>query len=112
VGWQQILRLLEDPALIRAEIDRRLQALQDSAPRQRQEAVLRLESHRLRTRIAQLLEAYQEGLLSLEELRQRMPDLHRREQALQAELHSLADPAGDQQAYLRLADTVESFLAR
>jgi hypothetical protein len=112
VVWQQILRLLEDPTLIRAEIDRRLQALQNSAPRQRQEAALHRESRRLGKSIERLLEAYQEGLMSLEELRQRMPDLYRREQALQVELRSLADPAEDQQAYLHLANTVEDFLAR
>lgn len=38
-----------------------------------------------------LVNAYQEDLLSLEELRYRMPDLRRREQSAKAQLRSIAD---------------------
>jgi site-specific DNA recombinase len=54
-----------------------------------------------------LLTAYQEDLLSLDELRHRMPDLRRREHAIRAELQSIADQTTDRTAYLRLAETLE-----
>ena len=41
------------------------------------------------TRMQHHVGAYQEGLLSLDELRERMPNLRRREQADNAELHPL-----------------------
>jgi site-specific DNA recombinase len=59
-----------------------------------------------------LVTAYQESLLSLEELRARMPELRRRERTLQAELQSLTDQTNDRAAYLRLTETLASFLAR
>ena len=41
--------------------------------------------------IERVLTAYQENLLSLEQLRERMPFLRQREQALRAELQSIAE---------------------
>jgi len=38
-----------------------------------------------------LLTAYQEGLLALDELRERMPNLRRREQADNAQLQAIAN---------------------
>jgi site-specific DNA recombinase len=56
--------------------------------------------------------AYQESLLSLEELRDRMPELRRREKTLQAEVKSIADQTNDRAAYLRLTATLSTFMAR
>jgi hypothetical protein len=55
--------------------------------------------------IDRLLTAYQEGLLPIEELRERMPELRRREQASNAELQAIADQSVTCAAYLRLAET-------
>ncbi len=110
--WHEIVRLLEDPALIRAEIDRRLAAIRESSPSKRRESVLVKERTRLQKQIERLLDAYQESLLSLEELRRRMPALHKREQTIQSELQNLATAAVDQHAYLRVADTIEEFFSR
>ncbi len=41
-----------------------------------------------------------------------MPSLRQREQALRAELQSIADQANDRAALLRLAETLTAFLAR
>jgi site-specific DNA recombinase len=57
-----------------------------------------------------LLTAYQEDLLSLDELRRRMPELRQRERALQAELQSILDQVNDRAVYLRLAETLSGFL--
>lgn len=41
-----------------------------------------------------------------------MPVLRQREQALRAELQSIADQTNDRAAFLRLAETLTAFLAR
>ena len=62
--------------------------------------------------IERVLTAYQEDLVSLEQLRERMPRLREREQALRAELKAIAEQTRDRAAYLRLAETLSAFLAR
>ena len=62
--------------------------------------------------IERLLTAYQEGLLSLEQLRERMPALRHRQQTLSAELQAIADQTNDRAVFLRLAETLTAFLAR
>jgi site-specific DNA recombinase len=62
--------------------------------------------------IERLLNAYQEGLLSIEQLRERMPGLRQRKQTLRAELQAIADQTNDRAAFLRLAETLTAFLAR
>jgi site-specific DNA recombinase len=59
-----------------------------------------------------LLTAYQESLLALDELRERMPNLRRREQADNAELQAIVDQSVDCAAYLRLTETLTTFLTR
>jgi site-specific DNA recombinase len=59
-----------------------------------------------------LLNAYQEHLLSIEQLRDRMPSLRQGEQALRSELQAIADSTRDRDTFLRLAETLTSFLAR
>ena len=59
-----------------------------------------------------MLTAYQEDLLSLEQLRERMPALRQREQTLRTELQAIADQTRERAAYLRLAETLSAFLAR
>jgi site-specific DNA recombinase len=59
-----------------------------------------------------LLIAYQEGLASLEQLRCRMPELRKQDQAVQTELQSLETAASDQTKYLRLVETLADFHTR
>ncbi|MDD5268578.1 MAG: hypothetical protein PHO08_15865 [Methylococcales bacterium] len=59
-----------------------------------------------------LLTAYQEELLSLDELRVRMPPLLQREQAMQAELQAINHQTEDRAAYLQLVETLTTFLER
>ena len=58
------------------------------------------------------LTAYQEELLSLEQLRQRMPALRKQQQAVDAQLQSLALAAVDQSRYLRLTETLADFCTK
>ena len=112
VVWAEIVRLLEDPELIHNELDRRLAAAREADPTKRREEALRRDLVRIRKSIDRLLTAYQEGLLSLDELRERMPNLRRREQADNAELQAIVDQSLDRTAYLRLAETLATFLTR
>jgi site-specific DNA recombinase len=112
IVWKEVIRLLEAPELIRHEIERRLKEIQQSNPTKRKKEVLSKEIARIQKAIEKLLDAYQENLLQLDELRQRMPELRKREKALHAELQSLEAAAVDQHTFLRLAGTMESFLER
>jgi site-specific DNA recombinase len=112
VVWCHVVELLEDPELIRAEIERRVQDNQDSGAVKRRKEALSRELIRGQKAVEKLLDAYQEGLLELEELRQRMPELRKRGRALQSELQAIEAAAIDRQTFLRLAHNVESFLER
>ncbi len=110
--WSEVLKLLEDPSLIQAEITRRLAVAKDSNPNKRREESLQRDLARTRKGMERLVTAYQEALLSLEEMRTRMPELRRREQTLQAELKSISDQTNDRAAYMRLTETLSAFMAR
>ena len=110
--WTEILRLLEDPTLIQNELNRRLEAARDSSPTKRRQETLNRDLIRVRKSMERLLTAYQEELLSLDELRVRMPPLRQREQAMQAELQAINHQTADRAAYLQLAETLTAFLER
>src|SRR5882762_5278033 len=112
IVWTEVIRLLEEPALIHQELDRRLAAARTSDPTAKREQSLQRELTHVGKGTERLLTAYQEGLLSLEQLRERMPALRQREQALRAELQAIADQANDQATFLRLAETLTAFLTR
>ena len=112
VVWTEIVRLLEDPSLIQNELDRRLAAARTADPAKQRENVLHREVARTHKSIDRLLTAYQEELLSLDELRRRMPELRQREHALQTELQAILDQVNDRAVYLRLAETLSAFLAK
>jgi site-specific DNA recombinase len=112
VVWAEIVRLLEQPQLIDDEINRRLAAAREADPTKRREQTLRRQLARIRKSMDRLLTAYQEGLISLDELRQRMPDLRQREQADNSELQAIADQSVERAAYLRTAQSLTTFLAR
>jgi site-specific DNA recombinase len=112
IVWTEVLRLLEDPTLIQQELDRRLAAARSSDPAKKREQSLQRELAHVVKGIERLLSAYQEALMSIDELRERMPALRQREQALRAELQAIADQANDRAVFLRLAETLTAFLAR
>ena len=112
IVWGEVIRLLEDPTLIQQELDRRLAAARASEPTQQREQSVQRELNRVGKSIERLLSAYQEELLSLEQLRERMPALRQREQTLRAELQAIADQAMDRSNFLQLAETLAAFLAR
>jgi site-specific DNA recombinase len=112
IVWTEVVRLLEDPTLIQQELDRRLAAARCADPTKKREQALQRELTRVGKGIERLLNAYQEDLLSLEQLRSRMPSLRQRERVLRTELQAIADQATDRATFLRLAETLASFLGR
>jgi site-specific DNA recombinase len=112
IVWAEVIRLLEDPTLIQQELDRRLAAARSSDPTKKREQSLQRELVHVGKIIERLLSAYQEALMSIEQLRERMPGLRQREQALRAELQAIADQANDRAAFLRLAENLTAFLTR
>jgi site-specific DNA recombinase len=100
----EIVRLLEDPTLIQTELNRRLETARNSSPTKRQQDNVTQDLAQVQKRMDRLLTAYQEDLLSLNELRRRMPAMRQRKQRRQDELRSLSAQLVDQAAYLRLAE--------
>jgi site-specific DNA recombinase len=66
----------------------------------------------LENNIARLVTAYQEELITLTELRQRIPKLRKQQQTIESQLHSLEIASEDQSRYLRLAETLSEFRGR
>ena len=92
------------PTLIQAELDRRLAAARHAAPgRQRGDDLARQQA-RVATSLDRLVTAYQQELVTLDELRDRVAPLRRQQHAIAAELHSLQRASVDQAHYLRLAE--------
>jgi site-specific DNA recombinase len=112
IVWAEVIRLLEEPILIQQELDRRLAAARSSDPTRKREQSLQRDLTHVGKGIERLLNAYQEGLLSIEQLRERIPGLRQRQQTLRDELQAIADQTNDRAAFLRLAETLTAFLAR
>ena len=110
--WGQVTALLADPTLVQRELDRRLGELRAANPATTERARLELELSRTTKAITRLVQAYQEELITLDELRSRMPDLRAKDTSLQASLNSLAAQLLDRETYLKLAEQLDSFLAR
>jgi DNA invertase Pin-like site-specific DNA recombinase len=112
VVWDHIAGLLADPALIRAEITKRLEAARTSGPVTSQRNRLEAAQAKATAAITAMIEAFAEQLITLDELRARMPHLRARQANLRGQLDALDAQAADHDAYLKLADSLEGFLAR
>ena len=112
VVWDHITHLLADPALIRAEISKRLHTARTADPVTRQRKQLQNELARASTSITAMIEAFQEQLITIDELRSRMPHLRGREANLRAQINALDTQLADREAYLKLADSLEGFLGQ
>jgi site-specific DNA recombinase len=108
--WDHIGVLLADPTLIRAEIDKRLEQVRTSDPATAQRQRLDAGLAKTTAAITRLIGAFQEELISLDELRARMPDLRARETSLRHQIEALDTQLADREVYLKLADNLEDFL--
>jgi site-specific DNA recombinase len=112
VVWEHITGLLADPALIRAEISKRLEAARTSNPVTSQRKRLDAALAKATASITAMIEAFSEQLITIDELRARMPHLRARVANLHRQRDALDAQAADQHAYLKLADDLEGFLTR
>ena len=110
--WKEVLALLENPELIQCEINRRLAAANDTVTARRRTDTLHGELARIETRLRRLLDAYQEEVITLDELRERKAPLHTRQRAILSELEALQTAELDRASRLSLATTMERFLQR
>ena len=110
--WDHITGLLADPALIRAEITKRLEQARTADPATRQRNSCELALAKAGTGITAMIEAFSEQLITIDELRARMPHLRSREANLRRQIDALDAQAADRDAYLKLADDLEGFLAQ
>lgn len=110
--WQQVVALLADPARVRIELERRLARMRDADPVRARQERLHQQIATVEAAINRLVGAFQEELVTLEELRERVPGLRAQRQGLHGRLEALAAQLVDQQAYLKLAENLEGFLAR
>jgi len=110
--WEHVVRLLSDPALLRQEITRRLEEQRQRPAATAQRAQLQRELGRITGAIQRLLVAYEEELLSLDELRRRLPELRCRESVVHGAIESMDLRLADEAACLKLAETFDRFRAR
>jgi len=110
--WTEVLRVLDDPALIDAEIARRRDVARTADPLRIRTAELKREQARLDASTERLLSAYPDGLATLAQLRQRMPELQRQSRSVTADLHALELAAVDDARYVQLAETLSGFRAK
>lgn len=109
VVWDHVTALLTDPALIRAEIGKRLERARTSDPVTRKRGQLEQALAKTSTSVAAMVTAFSEQLITIDELRARMPDLRARETSLKDQIAALDAQAADRDAYLRLAEGLEGF---
>src|SRR5258708_7086319 len=111
-AWDPLTGPLADPAPIRAETSNGLDAARPSDPVTRQRHRLELELAKATTAITRMIEAFQEQLITIDELRARMPHLRARQANLRSQLDTLDAQAADRDAYLKLAGDLDGFLSQ
>jgi site-specific DNA recombinase len=112
VVWDHITRMLATPTLIRTEIDKRLDSARTADPATRQRKRLDTALAKASSGIARMIEAFGEQLITIDELRARMPDLRAREISLRQQIDGLDAQLADRRAYLTLAADLEDFLTQ
>jgi len=112
VVWDHLTALLADPALTRAEIDKRPQGARSSDPAARERQRLDAALAKAVNGTTRMIEALDEQLITIDELRARMPDLRARETNLRNQIQALDTQLADREAYLALAADLEGFLTQ
>ena len=108
--WHEVMRLLNEPELVRAEIDRRIQENLSSDPVQQRKLRLERDFKRIGSQLDKLLDAYQEDLIGLADLRSRVPELRRKQTAIEKELQGVALQALEKTRLTQLNASIENFL--
>lgn len=109
--WEHLIALLQTPQLVEEEIARRKQASRESKLNKKKQQELTNEAKRAEKQINKLLDAYQEDLLTLDELRQRTNPLQERLKAMRAELTKAKAATLDEGRMDTIREDVASFLS-
>jgi site-specific DNA recombinase len=107
--WEEVWQLLNRPELIEQEIERRLQEVRQDSPLEQRQADVSKELARMEQQTDKLIDAYQEGLIDLGELRSRVPELKKRQTALENEYQSLSLQAVQQSRLAEVNLSIERF---
>lgn len=89
VVWDQLVKLLEDPNLIQKEVSRRMEDTKKASPILHRKTTVTKQLTKLGQAMDKLLDAYQEGLIPISQLRKRMPGLQKRINTTEKELETL-----------------------
>jgi site-specific DNA recombinase len=112
VVWDHITGLLADPQLVRAEIDKRLDTARHSDPAVRERQRLQTALAQAGATITRMIQAFGEDLITIDELRGRMPGLRARETNLRNQIQALDGQLADRRTYLKLASDLQGFLTQ
>jgi site-specific DNA recombinase len=110
--WKQVTQLLEKPHMVRTEIERRRRESLRTDPVEQRRGQLTQELKRLQRQIDKLLDAFQEGLVSLGQLRQRMPQLRVKQQTAEKELENARWKAMATERMNQLEHSLSNFTSR
>jgi len=108
--WREVCQLLEDPARVMGEYQRRLQAVRTGPRRPELETVER-QLAKLRGGVGRLIDGYAEGLISKAEFEPRLAGLRRRVAGLEAEAAALQDAAEQARSLQLVVGKLETFAA-
>jgi site-specific DNA recombinase len=112
VVWDHITGMLADPVLIHTEINKRLTTARAADPVTQQRKRLNTALTKASSGITRMIEAFGEQLITIDELRARMPALRARETNLRNQITALDGQLADRDAYLALAADLEGFLTQ
>ncbi|MFL5332191.1 MAG: recombinase family protein [Geminicoccaceae bacterium] len=108
--WAEIRRLLEDPARVTEEYQRRLQAMRTGPRRPELETVER-QLAKLRGGVGRLIDSYAEGVISKAEFEPRLTGLRQRVAKLEAEAVALQHAAEQARSLQLVVGKLETFAA-
>ena len=89
IVWQEIVQVPEDPTLIQREVEKRVEETRKASPVLKQKEAILKQRNKLSQSMDKLLDAYQEGLITITQLRIRMPELQKRVNTTDKELENL-----------------------
>ncbi|HSH81276.1 MAG TPA: recombinase family protein, partial [Herpetosiphonaceae bacterium] len=108
--WAEVCRLLENPALVVEEYQRRLDSIQ-AHPRQLERDALARQLAKARRAIGRLIDSYTEGLIEKPEFEPRIADLRRRAARLEAEVRDQQAAEEQVRSLQRVIGKLELFAA-
>jgi site-specific DNA recombinase len=109
--WDAVVELMADPKLVRQELQRRLSERQRSSPAKKHKGRLQRELARYEKATNRLIEAYQEELITLDELRGRISDLRKKTNAASGQITAIDAQSHDEETYMKLCESLETVLA-